>query len=113
MVSARCGWRSSATSFSSTIRQTPPARESINCYLVEGADFTTAAFDTDGKKFRFVPQRLLYPLQWKHNGTPPDLHLQLVSDPQQWFDMVSLTPLAELTRHDPQLRDRLRAATAP
>jgi hypothetical protein len=28
------------------------------------------------------PQRLLYSLQRKHNGTLPDLHLQFVRDPQ-------------------------------
>jgi hypothetical protein len=68
----------------------------INCYLVEVEDFTAAAPSGEGKKFKIDPQRLLYSLQWKHDGTPPDLHLQLVRDPQQWFDMVSLTLLAEL-----------------
>jgi hypothetical protein len=38
------------------------------------------------------------------------LHVQLVSDPQLWFDTVSLVLLAELAKHVPELRDRLRAA---
>jgi hypothetical protein len=36
--------------------------------------------------------------------------LHLVRDPQLWFDAVSLALLAELSKHDPELRDRLRAA---
>jgi hypothetical protein len=52
-------------------------------------------------------------LQWVHKATPPDFHLQLLRDPKEWFDAVSLTVLAELSRHDPQLRDRLRTAAAP
>jgi hypothetical protein len=43
-------------------------------------------------------------LRWRHNGTPPDLHLQLVRDPQLWFDFGATLPLDALTRHDPQLR---------
>jgi hypothetical protein len=95
----------------STTRPTGP--HCINCYLVEVQDFAAAAPGGEGKKFDLEPQRLLYSLQWPHNRTPPDLHLQLVRDPQLWFDMVSLTLLAELNRRDPQLRDRLRASTAP
>jgi hypothetical protein len=96
---------------------------SINVYLVEVQEFTAAALGENdrlkndqsfdgGKKFKIDPQRLLYSLQWKHNATPPDLHLQLVRDPHLWFDAVSLALLAELSRHDPQLRDSLRAACA-
>jgi hypothetical protein len=59
------------------------------------------------------PRGEIYSLQWLHNGTPPDLHLQLVRDPQLWFDFVATMLLGELTRRDPQLRDRLRAATGP
>jgi hypothetical protein len=70
----------------------------INCYLVEGE-----------RTFKFDPTRLLYSLQWLHKATPPDFHLQLLRDPREWFDAVSLTLLAELSRHDPQLRDRLSA----
>jgi hypothetical protein len=48
---------------------------SINCYFVEVED--AAALGADGKKFKIDPRRLLYSLQWRHNGTPPDLYLQL------------------------------------
>jgi predicted DNA-binding transcriptional regulator YafY len=51
---------------------------SINCYLVEAQDFTAAAPTGEGKKFKIDPQRLLYSLQWLHNSSPPDFHLQLV-----------------------------------
>jgi hypothetical protein len=51
-------------------------------------------------------------LQWLHNGTPPDLHLQLVRDPQLWFDRVGTSLLSALMRHDPQLCDRIRALVA-
>jgi hypothetical protein len=84
-----------------------------NCYLVEVQDFAAAAPGGEGKKFKIDPQRLLDSLQWLHTATPPDFNLQLVRDPALWFDMISLTLLAELSRRDPQLRDRLRAATAP
>jgi hypothetical protein len=73
-------------------------------------DFTAAAPTGEGKRFKIDPRRLLYSLQWLHNGTPPDFHLQLVRDPQLWFDAVSLALLAELSRHVPELRDQLRAA---
>jgi hypothetical protein len=49
-------------------------------------------------------------MQWLHNGTPPDFQLQLVRDPALWFDAVSLALLAELSKHVPQLRERLRTA---
>jgi hypothetical protein len=49
-------------------------------------------------------------LQWRHNGTPPDLHLQLVCDPQRWFDFVASMLLGALSKHIPELRDRLRTA---
>jgi hypothetical protein len=35
------------------------------------------------------------------DARPPELHLQLVRDPQRWFDAVSLTLLAELRRRAP------------
>jgi hypothetical protein len=38
------------------------------------------------------------------------LHLQLVRDPQLWFDFVATLLLGALSKHDPHLRDRLRAA---
>jgi hypothetical protein len=72
-------------------------------------DFTAAASGGEGKKFKIDPQRLLYSLQWKHNGSPPDFHLQLVRDPQLWFDFVATMLLGELKRHDPRLRETLAA----
>jgi hypothetical protein len=39
---------------------------SINCYFVEVEE--AVALGADGKKFKIEPQRLLYSLQWKHNG---------------------------------------------
>jgi hypothetical protein len=62
---------------------------SINCYLTEVQDFTAAAPGGEGKKFKIDPQRLLYSLQWKHSGSPPDFHLQLVKEPALWFDFVA------------------------
>jgi hypothetical protein len=81
---------------------------SINVYRVDVQDFAAV----DGRKFKIDPQRLLYSLQWQHNGTAPDLHLQLVRDPATWFDIVGTTLLGALTRHDPQLCARIRALAA-
>jgi hypothetical protein len=78
---------------------------SINVYRVDVQDFAAI----DGMKFKIDPQRLLYSLQWQHNGTPPDLHLQLVRDPATWFDIVGTRLLGALTRHDPQLCARIRS----
>jgi hypothetical protein len=80
---------------------------SISAYLVEVQDFTAAAPTGEGKKFRIDPRRLLYSLHWKHNATPPDFNLQLVRDPQLWFDFVATMLLGELKRHDPNLRAKL------
>jgi len=86
---------------------------SISCYLVEVLDFSAAASGgADAKRFKIDPERLLYSLLWKHNGKPPDLHLQLVRDPTLWFDFVANALLGELSKHDPGLRDRLQAAAA-
>jgi hypothetical protein len=52
----------------------------------------------------------LYSLQWCHNATPPDLHLQLVRDPARWFAGVANLLVDELKRHDPRLRETLAAA---
>jgi hypothetical protein len=68
-------------------------------------DSWTAKTRPDGKKFKIVPERLLYSLQWLHNGTPPDFQLQLVRDLQFWLDAVSPALLAELSEHVPELRD--------
>jgi hypothetical protein len=52
----------------------------------------------------------LYSLQWLHNATPPEFHLQLGKDePQIWIGFVIFTLLAGLRRHDPHLLDGLRA----
>jgi hypothetical protein len=83
---------------------------SINCYLVEVLYFTAAAPSGTSREFKIVPERLLYSLRWKHNGTPPDLRLQLVRDPRLWFDAVSLALLADLSKHAPELPERLRTA---
>jgi hypothetical protein len=81
---------------------------SINVYLVDLLDFAAV----DGNKFKIDPQRLLYSLRWQRNGTPPDLHLQLARDPATWFDVVGTRLLGALTRHDPQLCDRIRDLAA-
>jgi hypothetical protein len=81
---------------------------SINDYLVEVED--AAAIGAGAKKFKVDPQRLLYSLQWNHNGTPPDFHLQLATEPALWFDFVATLLLGALSKHEPELRDRLRAA---
>jgi hypothetical protein len=62
---------------------------SINCYLVEVEDYTPALLGGEGKKFKIDPRRLLYSLQWLHNGMPPDFNLQLVRDPALWFNFVA------------------------
>jgi hypothetical protein len=79
---------------------------SINCYLVEVLDFTAAALGREGKKFKIDQQRLLYSLHWKHEGTPPDIHLRLARDPRLRFDFVATALLGALNRHDPH-RERL------
>jgi hypothetical protein len=43
---------------------------------------------------------------------PPDLHLQLVRYPAICFDFVANVLLGVLSKRDPDLRDRLRAAAA-
>ena len=86
---------------------------SINCYLVKVLDFTAAASSgADAKRFKFGPDRLLYSLRWKHNATPADLHLQLVKDPDLWFEPVANLLLEAVAQHDPSLRERLLAAAA-
>jgi hypothetical protein len=80
---ASCGRRASATSYSSTTQPTPAGRtRSIATSSRWRKRWHSAQTE---KKFKIEPQRLLYSLQWKHNGTPPDFHLQLVRDPQVRF----------------------------
>jgi hypothetical protein len=80
---------------------------------VKTLDFTAApSGDADAKRFKIDPQRLLYSLQWKHNATPADLHLQLVKEPDLWFECVANLLLEALAQHDPGLRDRLQAVAA-
>ena len=81
---------------------------SINVYRVDLQDFAAVS----GRKFKIDPRRLLYSLQWQHNGKPPDLHLQLVRDPATWFDIVGTRLLGALNRHDPQVCNRIRALAA-
>ena len=84
----------------------------INCYLVKMLDFTAAASSgADAKRLKVGPDRLLYSLRWKHNATPADLHLQLVKEPDLWFEPVANLLLEALAQHDPGLRDRLQATT--
>jgi hypothetical protein len=45
-------------------------------------------------------------LHWKHEGTPPDIHLRLARDPRLRFDFVATALLGALNRHDPH-RERL------
>jgi hypothetical protein len=53
-------------------------------------DFTAkVSGGADAKRFKIEPQRLLYSLQWRHNGTPPGLHLQLVNNPAICFEPVA------------------------
>ena len=86
---------------------------SISCYLVKTADLTAAATgDADAKKLKIDPGRLLYSLQWRHNATPADLHLQLVKEPDLWFEPIANVLLEALAMHDPGLRDRLQTAAA-
>jgi hypothetical protein len=73
-------------------------------------DFTKAALTGEQKKFKIDPQRLLYSLQLRHNGTPPDLDFQLVKDPRCGFDFVATLLLGELKRHDSRLCETLAAA---
>lgn len=78
---------------------------SINVYLTDVLDFDAGG----GRKWKVDPQCLLYSLQWRHTGTPPDQHLQLVQEPQLWFDRVASSLLGALARDDPHLFDALRA----
>jgi hypothetical protein len=86
---------------------------SINCYLVKILDFTAAVSGSaDAKRLKVGPDRLLYSLRWKHNATPANLHLQLVKEPDLWFEPVANLLLEALAQHDPGLRERLQAAAA-
>jgi hypothetical protein len=70
-------------------------------------DVTAAASGgADAKRFKVDLQRLLYSLQWCHNATPPDPHLQLVRDPQLWFDFVA-------TMHSPSTIRSCKIGSAP
>jgi hypothetical protein len=55
-----------------------------------------------------VLERRRAQLQWRHNGMPPDLHLELVRDTPEWFGFVAAMLFGELNRHDPHLFDALR-----
>jgi hypothetical protein len=69
-------------------------------------DFTAAAPTGEGKRFKIDPRRLLYSLQWLHNGTPPDLHLAFVQDlPEQWIGAANLVLLGALRRRAPEAID--------
>ena len=57
----------------------------------------------DTKKFKLDPQRILFRLQYEHNGVPPDFVLVLVRDPRPWFGLQPYC-LANL------IADPLRAA---
>jgi hypothetical protein len=75
----------------------------VDCYLVKMLD---------AKRLKVGPDRLLYSLRCKHNATPSDLHLQLVKEPDLWFEPVANLLLEALAQHDPGLRDRLQAVAA-
>jgi hypothetical protein len=75
-------------------------------------DSTGAAPSGEGKKCKIDPRRPLCSLRRKHTATPRDFQLALVNGPAIWFDFVATMLLDALTKHDPHLRDRLRAATA-
>jgi hypothetical protein len=86
---------------------------SINVYLVKMLHFTAAASGgADATRFEVGPDRLLYSLQCQHNAAPAILHLQLVKEPDLWFEPVANLPLEALAQHDPGLRDRLQAVAA-
>jgi len=70
----------------------------INCYSIDVERFDAI----DGEKFEVNPQHLIYSLQWKHKGHPPDLHLALVRElPEQWVSAASLVLLGALRRWPP------------
>jgi hypothetical protein len=74
----------------------------INCYAIEVDRFDAI----DGVKFKLDQAGLIYSLQWKHNGHPPDLHLAFVQEvPAQWVNAASLTLLSALRRWAPQAID--------
>ena len=53
---------------------------SINVYLVKTLHFTAAAAGgADVMRFKIDPQRLLYSLRWKHNGTTVPFRLSVSS----------------------------------
>lgn len=101
---ASCAWRAS-------MRRAP--RSSGECYRAaqhQLLSYRCAGFRClNGVKFKLAPKCLVYSLQWQHNGTAPDLHLQLVCAPQLWFDRVASSRFGALNRHDPHLFDALRA----
>jgi hypothetical protein len=90
-----------------TLVRDPRSRRARVCgdesHAVEDA---AAALSEEGKKFKIVPQRLLYSLQWKHNAHPPDFHLSLVQEhSEQWVNAASLVLLGELRRRAPEAID--------
>ncbi len=59
-----------------------------------------------GAVFKLDPARLLYCLQWQHNGEPPDFDLVLLQDePEHWVGAVNMTLLGELRRRAPEAID--------
>jgi hypothetical protein len=83
----------------------------IDCYAVTVEDF--AALGKDGVKYKLDPKYILFSLRRLHNTRSPDLELVVLQPPALWVKWVGLSLLNELSERDPQLRDRLRAATAP
>jgi hypothetical protein len=74
----------------------------INCYSVEVERFDVI----DGRKFKIDPERLVYSLQWKHKGEPPDLDLALIQPgADHWVNNANLTPLGELRHRAPDAID--------
>jgi hypothetical protein len=81
----------------------------INCYSVDVERFDAI----DGYKFELDPSRLVYSLQWKHKGHPPDLHLAFVQElPEQWIGAASLALLGALRRWAPHAINWARCRTS-
>jgi hypothetical protein len=85
-------------------RPTPPVRAASIAIWSRVKD--AAKPGANGKKFKIVPERLLYSLRWKHNAGPPDYEMVLVQDgPVGWVNTANLTLLGELRRRAPHAID--------
>jgi hypothetical protein len=94
-------WRASTTSRSSRCRSTRPARGQLNAYFIE-LKYLDAIDARSSSSIRSI----LFSLQWKHNGSPPDFEMvQIQDEPVGWVNTANLTLLAELRRRAPEAID--------